>query len=513
MTSVSLSKAPDAGWVSVTGAFGDEYAVAGQAIGPGLYPCRDRAGRDRLYKLFNQPVTDAGVIGWVARAVCFGREIVFAAEDRVGSAGVAASAMTWPIDLVKHENTLLGVVLPSGPGDFQLPDGSMLTFDQLYTRSAAPPDAYLRVAVLIRACEIVEVLDETSLVHGERFGLAVLIYRGLFQGTDVAPHEPGPWQPPSGIPRELDSRLLGLFDRAFGVPHVRPSAGEWRVGLREAFLTADGTHYRADALTVLDRRTTQFAPAAPLTPPPAPAGWQPPPARATGVLIAAILLVVAALVGVAALVTVNMRETDEQTAAPTTTYSYSPSEYYTPTTAPFDWSRLNAQATDPTPFTSEALLPQSFRDAKNVEYTLRAGGVKDCVTNGMSQNVKDILSQYGCSHMIAGSYIDASDQILVSVNVMAFPTTDAANTLYETMKGQTQDWAVWCPQHGVGSAVCDSDISYATRSGWGAQNYRYVYESTALYINLTQDTDIKDWLDAAAREAVLKSGPENHWPK
>lgn len=526
MTSVSLSKAPDSGWVSVAGAFGDVYDAAEHIVGPGLYRCRDAAGRDRVYKVFEHPVTAPDILGWVTRAVHFGREIVFAAEEREGSAGASSSAMTWPIDLVRHHDALVGVILPAGPGDFQLPDGSLLTFEQLYTGSATPPDAYLRVAVLIRACEIVEVLDESSLVHGERFGLAVLIHRGLFQSMDAPPGEPGSWRPISDIPAELDPRLRALFERAFGVPHVRPSAGEWRVGLRATFLTPDGAHYRPESIAVLDRRTEPFAPlpgtpiaTEPAWPPPV-TTWPPPtPASSSansGALFAVVMVAVVALVLVAGLVALNMRDSDEVIrAASTTTYSYDTptSTYYTPTTPAFDRGTLNAQSTDRTPFTSNALLPQSFRDAKNVEYTLRAGGVKDCITRDMSQNVKNILSQYGCSQMIAGSYVDASDQILVSVNIMAFPTTAEANSLYESMKGQTQDWAVWCPQDGAGTSVCDNYIGSATRSGWGAQNYRYVFESTALYINLTQDTDIKDWLDAAAREAVLKAGPENYWPK
>lgn len=472
--------------------------------------------------------------------------------------------------MVVQGGTLVGVVLPAGPGDFVVSDGSPLTFDRLYLEVENPPDAYLRVAVLIRACEIVEMLDERVLVYGERFGLAVLIYQGLFLAPDAPPSGDEIWQPSSGIPEDLDPHLRTLLDRALGGPQIRPSAGEWRAGLREVFLTADGAFYRQDSMVVLDWHTQQFrtagaappvgqvvpmTPAAPapptapmaagipapaaapvgaaFTPPPPswpaapsyipPTGPVPPnrpaPSNNSGALLAGILVAVAALVAVVSLVALNMRDTDEvNTASTSRSYSYDPTTssyaHYTPTTTPpFDWNSLGNAVTDKTPFTSNALLPQSFRDSKNVEYTLRAGGVKDCITRDMSQNVKNILTHYNCSEMIAGSYIDQSNQILVSVNVMAFPTTAEADSLYETMKGQTQDWAVWCPQEGAGASVCDSYVGYATRSGWGAKNYRYVFKSTALYINLTQDTDIRDWLDAASSAVVSEVGPENFWQK
>lgn len=80
--------------LSVMGASGDIYDIARDAAEPGgagstLYRCRDRQGRERLYKLFAAPITDVGMIEWVTRAADFGREIVLAAEQRVGSSGAA----------------------------------------------------------------------------------------------------------------------------------------------------------------------------------------------------------------------------------------------------------------------------------------------------------------------------------------------------------------------------------------------------------------------------------------
>ncbi len=697
------------GFFSVTGTSGDVYFVAGDPYGTAggrsrLFRCRDRHGRERVYKLYGTAVTDAHAIGWAARAAHFGREIVLPAERRGGVAATPESSIGWPLDLVRRDGDLLGAILPLTPGEFLEPDGSPLTLHRLCLAGQQPPDAYYRVAVAIRICEIATALEERDLVHGalfprnllwsrfqphvyllecdglrygrvsapegillekwcdprlltgtiagpdrfsDRFGVAALLYRCLFLATDAPARGRGGWRGPSSFPSELDPRLRSLFDRAFIDPAAsddRPRASEWLDALQDTYLLGDGSFYNQAAVAVLDRHTQRcrtedavgtvdagssagevsdrtaragrsdgsaardvgagadpmagttataavtttarqagagaattrvvdspridatrgpaasdeshdpgavdgphdpttpaapHVPAAPRDPfaadepygssaarSPLEPAWPvdphrpaPTPAVApmnTGSRLAAVLAVVALAVAGIALVAVTLRDTTapDLASSATSQQALAPEARASATTAPaFDWGTLHSATTDTTPFTSEALLPHSFRDAMNVEYTLRAGGVQDCITTEMSQNVKDILAQYNCTHMVAGSYVDHSNQILVSVNVLALPTSSDADSLYETMKGQIQDWAVWCPQQGPGASVCDSYIGAATRSGWGSKSYRYVYKSTALYINLTEDTDITDWLDAAAEAAVSEAGPENYWPR
>ncbi|WP_306363574.1 hypothetical protein [Nocardia sp. CC227C] len=685
----------------MTGTSGDVYFVAGDPYGTAggrsrLFRCRDRHGRERVYKLYGAAVTDAHAIGWAARAAHFGREIVLPAERHGGVGAAPENSIAWPIDLVRRDDELLGAILPLTPGEFLEPDGSPLTLHRLCLAARQPPDAYYRVAVAIRICEIATALEERDLVHGalfarnllwsrfqphvyllecdglrygrvaapagirlekwcdprllsgeipgpdrfsDRFGVAALLYRCLFLATDTPAR--GGWRGPSGFPSELDPRVRALFDRAFTDPAAtddRPRAGEWLDALQDSYLLGDGSFYNQAAVAVLDRHTQRIraegaggpvgaglsagevadptvragrvdgvgsapgagaaggrtggtvttaavttaarqapaggaasttqvldhlrpdaphdpgttddprdpvipdAPHRPAAPPDPSAADEPPgplaarsplepawpadprrhaptPAAApmnTGSRMAAVLAVVALAVAGIALVAVTLRDTTapDLTSSATSQQALAPEARASATTAPaFDWGTLRSAATDTTPFTSEALLPQSFRDAMNVEYTLRAGGIRDCITAEMSQNVKDILAQYNCTHMIAGSYVDHSNQILVSVNVLALPTSSDADSLYDTMKGQTQDWAVWCPEDGPGASVCDNYTGYATRSGWGSKSYRYVYKSTALYINLTEDTDITDWLDAAAEAIVSEAGPENYWPR
>lgn len=607
---------------SVTGASGDVYDVAGDAVSAAygrswLHSCRDRHGRERLYRQYTLPLTDAEELEWVGKAAEAGRAIVLAAEQSPNPVTVPIS---WPIDRVWQPDGLAGVVLPVIPPEFLGPDGTPLTLDQLY--SAEPPiGPEYRVAVAIRLCELFEALGQRELVHGDiapqnllwsrsgvyllggdglrsaravpvrrpiadawrdprvhfglvpghdafsdRLGVAMLVYRTLFRDGSAPALVDERWQKPSDLPSGLDPWLRSLFERAFDDPSAtadRPIAGEWRAALNGAFGSPDGVNFRADALALLDERPVPTVPSTesdtPRSPTLAEGGVLPlfgaasarekpeslgsptlgegatiPPftgvsAEARGsepsepqqnsslkllaAFAAAIVAVVCVVLGVR-----SVTDPDSHSASSNSTYtsySYSSPSTYPPTstTPAFDRTSLDLAATDKTPFTASALLPQSFRDAKNVNYTLRSSGVMDCITPDMSQNVRSLLQSYHCDQQVAGSYVDDSNKILVSVNVMAFNTAADASRLYESIKGQTQDWSTWCPHTGAGSDVCGNDPARAKRSGYSAQRNRYLFETTSLYINLSRDPTVSEWLDPAAQAGEQKAGPENYWHK
>lgn len=503
---------------SVTGESGEKYEIALGAIGIDgeLFRCRDQQGRDRIYRKYAEPITDPDSIGFAEQALLLGREIVLAAEDEPGSRDWAATSINWPIDLIMRDHALAGVIRPLIPDEFLREDGTPRTLDQLVGEH--PAAAYFRVGVLIRVCDIFLVLEERYLAlpgiaepqlawsrtepraqlidcdglrpalgdaeFAGRLALANIIRCGLF----LAP----------GIPEDLDLRLRMLFDRAdTAAPEHKPTPEEWLIALKAAFLTSDGGAYRMEMLDVVDRPAPTLKPL--------PVGAFPRPQRSPGGRIAGILLAVAGLLAVIGVIAVRSGEPEATEAA-------APAAAPVVTTTPvFDPASLDAAGTDKTPFTEDGLLPKRFRDAKNVEYTRRAGGVRDCVTKGMSQNVKQILTKYQCTKQVAGSYIDQSNRILVSLNVFAFATAADATALYTTMKGQPQDWTIWCPNEGPGSALCDSDAGSAVRTNWGSLSHRYVFKSTALYINLATDISVKQWLDPAAEAAVKQAGPDNYW--
>ncbi len=257
----------------------------------------------------------------------------------------------------------------------------------------------------------------------------------------------------------------------------------------------------------------QIAPMWPPAPPPRRSGAGKPIAIVLGCLLV-LSLVVGVIVVVASNSHRHRRDSDAAGSSTTTTDDYTTTPYTTvSTTPPFDWNSLDNASTDTTPVTASALLPQTFTDTKGVLYTLSASGEQACVQKADSRNVVQALNQNGCVTNMSGAYIDSAQHILVSVNVLIFPTDTAARAAYDALDGPTQDWGIWCPTTGVGSSTCDGNIGDAVHSQWSSVTHRYFTQATGIYINLTSDSSVKDWVSAGADEAVSKVGPANYWQK
>jgi hypothetical protein len=187
-----------------------------------------------------------------------------------------------------------------------------------------------------------------------------------------------------------------------------------------------------------------------------------------------------------------------------------------PTDTEFDASTMDNASTDTAPFTSDALLPDTFTDSKDIEYQIEAAGVEKCVQSVMSSNVQNELRKYGCSEVLTGSYtvdsdtVTSDENILVSVQVFAFKDEATAKTVYADFpSNKNWDFGIWCPKSGDGAHPCANGADYqdAYQSEWIGQDHRYVIEATAMYTDLSQDSSVGPWTSAAAKEAVNDSGP------
>lgn len=206
---------------------------------------------------------------------------------------------------------------------------------------------------------------------------------------------------------------------------------------------------------------------------------------------------------------------DRQTSDP----SADPSGTDTSEASAFDWDSLNDNSTDPTPFTPDALLPQSFTDSQNITYKLEAAGEKKCVQSTMGQDVQHALNEYGCKEAMTGSYlvdssvndVSSDSDILVSVQIWPFSDTSTANAAEKALaKVSSKQFSIWCPTSGPGAAPCNSQNFYHAATWWSLQaDYRYVIEATAVYTNMTQDTSVAyKWEKTAATEAIKQAGPQ-----
>lgn len=203
-------------------------------------------------------------------------------------------------------------------------------------------------------------------------------------------------------------------------------------------------------------------------------------------------------------------ESDEETSEP-------PAESADPSTDPpgspaFDATTLDARATDRTPVTVAALLPDSFTDAKGVRYTRNSAGVQTCGNLSRNSAATTALASVGCvdDPVVTGTYVDTDENILVMVEVFALADKAAADSAHERLKDDNSgDWRYRCPLSGTGSEVCrdSAALRRATQYGYTGANHRYLVSTVAVPVDLRQDDRVKSWLVTASYRASVVAGP------
>jgi hypothetical protein len=182
----------------------------------------------------------------------------------------------------------------------------------------------------------------------------------------------------------------------------------------------------------------------------------------------------------------------------------------------FDPASLDDASTDQTPLTAQALLPASFKDTKGVVYTATNRWTTDCVDSFESSALKTILNKYSCTGQAIGTYTDSQGRILVDLEVMPLSDSQAATNAYQDMKTAKaftfQDWGIWCPKSGAGSAICEQNQSFgnAQQYGYILPYHRYVLHATSIYVNLSSDPSTQDYLNPAATSGAKAAGPDNY---
>ncbi|MFC4118237.1 hypothetical protein [Nonomuraea zeae] len=315
-------------------------------------------------------------------------------------------------------------------------------------------------------------------------------------------------------------------------PSQRPAPAQWATLLRQTALSASTAP------------TTVAPPPLPPPGPPGPPGvpgsfpqippqtsGSPFPAKVIGLGVGAgVLALVLAVVGVnAAVKSVSSNAPSSGAsftlAEPSYTYSPSPepsesaSEEPTqepsdePTEEPFSIADLDSSATDPTPLTPTALLPESFTTAKGVRYNLKASGVGKCPDSYHDSNVRSALRKARCTKMIKGAYVNpnapANRRIMVSVWVVPLKNADRADTAYSRLDtAYADDWGIVCPRKGPGAGLCDSGSwNRAQTWGWIGSTHRYLLHTMAIYTNRASSTSVRPWLKDASKAAFNAAGP------
>lgn len=168
------------------------------------------------------------------------------------------------------------------------------------------------------------------------------------------------------------------------------------------------------------------------------------------------------------------------------------------------------------PFTAGALLPTNFTDSKNIVFGLEASGIEPCDQAAGGGVLQELLSN-NCAQMLYGVYLEQAcaactpnNPVWISVEIFPFGDDQTARQegQYLWADYHWTELAKWCTQSGPGNAPCSSnagyqEMNYSVHSG-------YLTVATTERTDLTDDTSIVPWLDAAIGQALDDCGPQNY---
>ncbi|MDA3647053.1 serine/threonine protein kinase [Saccharopolyspora indica] len=179
-------------------------------------------------------------------------------------------------------------------------------------------------------------------------------------------------------------------------------------------------------------------------------------------------------------------------------------------TASSNAGSLDDAATDPTPFTLDAFMPDDFTDDTGKRHTYAAGSTNEC-TEGADDEVRPVLTDNGCSQMMVANFVDDDAQIITTVWV--FPFADYATASAVEEKFDAMDYLhldCWDPDSGPGAGVCDGNVAGADEWQYIGQDHRYVIVAQSKYIDLRGDDSGDAALQSAGSEARSTVGPQNY---
>lgn len=180
---------------------------------------------------------------------------------------------------------------------------------------------------------------------------------------------------------------------------------------------------------------------------------------------------------------------------------------------PASWRNM---ATDPVPFTADALLPEKFVNDLETEYLRVAAGPRPTEEVGPG-NVVSMLTSCGCPQVMAGVYLEqrsSNPPVLVSVTVFPMPDSATAEMTYNFLQKDSlyfKELTLWSAQTNSDGSPRRSNFSdgYFMRAHirWTG---RYVITVRALRTDLATDAWLYPFVLAAVGRAVRSCGPENY---
>ncbi|WP_139140859.1 serine/threonine-protein kinase [Streptomyces oceani] len=176
----------------------------------------------------------------------------------------------------------------------------------------------------------------------------------------------------------------------------------------------------------------------------------------------------------------------------------------------------DSKATDPTPFTVDALLPERIVNDLDAEYSRVAAGPRPAEEVG-PRNLASVLTSCDCPQVMAGVYLEQrspNPPILISVSVFPMPDAAMASMVYDFLR-QSGVWrkklTLWSAQsHSDGSPRRgDYDDGFFERAHMRTSG-RYVITVRTLRTDLLAESWLYPYAYAATNRASRSCGPENY---
>lgn len=181
-----------------------------------------------------------------------------------------------------------------------------------------------------------------------------------------------------------------------------------------------------------------------------------------------------------------------------------------------DEESWNSRATDPIPFTVDALLPERFVNDLDGVYVRVAAGPRPAEEAG-PRNLASVLTSCGCSQVMAGVYLEQGSPnppVLISVTVFPMPDSAMASMVYNFLLQDgawTKKLTLWSAQsHGDSSPRRgDYDDGFFER-GHMRTSGRYLVSVRTLRTDLSAENWLYPYLYAATTRASRSCGPEHY---
>ena len=167
------------------------------------------------------------------------------------------------------------------------------------------------------------------------------------------------------------------------------------------------------------------------------------------------------------------------------------------------------------PLDPAELLPAEFKDSAGADFLQAYNKTESCAQASQNPSVNSQFKADGCTTMMTGDYLEQTRSagalpILVSVQVIPFPSVADADKAYGFMYGADYPMSLWCPPEGVGHDPCAqmSQINWKNETAGTIRHVaNFLIESVTLRTDHSSMSDVWHAIVNATWAGAFACGP------